>query len=167
MMTTTCPSIDAAQMAFRALTGAQRIKAIQILSLDILRLCPLAGDYFMAQETDVAEIVLATPPQWCEAILKASGRWEAWNKLESTRPAAGEIQLLTQALEEQERDESREWVRACMESARIAAGEIQRLTQERDELKAGIIATLEENRHLADGEICTLATLKKLVPEWK
>ena len=30
-----------------------------------------------------------------------------------------------------------------------------------------IIATLEENRHLADGDDCTLAKLKSVVPEWK
>jgi archaellum component FlaC len=30
-----------------------------------------------------------------------------------------------------------------------------------------IIATLEENRHLADGDDCTLAKLKSVVPDWK
>jgi hypothetical protein len=35
------------------------------------------------------------------------------------------------------------------------------------EMKEAIIATLEENRHLADGDDCTLAKLKSVVPEWK
>jgi uncharacterized coiled-coil DUF342 family protein len=35
------------------------------------------------------------------------------------------------------------------------------------ELREAIIATLEENRHLADGDDCTLAKLKSVVPEWK
>lgn len=30
-----------------------------------------------------------------------------------------------------------------------------------------IIATLEQNRHLADGDDCTLSKLKSVVPEWK
>ena len=30
-----------------------------------------------------------------------------------------------------------------------------------------IIAILEENRHLADGDDCTLAKLKSVVPDWK
>lgn len=30
-----------------------------------------------------------------------------------------------------------------------------------------IIATLEDNRHLADGDDCTLAKLKSVVPDWK
>lgn len=30
-----------------------------------------------------------------------------------------------------------------------------------------IIATLEENRHLADGDDCTLAKLKSVVPDWE
>ena len=34
-------------------------------------------------------------------------------------------------------------------------------------LREAIIATLEENRHLADGDDCTLAKLKSVVPEWK
>ena len=39
--------------------------------------------------------------------------------------------------------------------------------KERDEAREAIIATLEENRHLADGDACTLAKLKSVVPEWK
>lgn len=70
-------SLDAAQMAFRALHMPRRkAQAIHILSIDILKLCPLAGDYFMAQEVDVCAIMLATPLQWCEAILRAACRWE-------------------------------------------------------------------------------------------
>jgi hypothetical protein len=39
--------------------------------------------------------------------------------------------------------------------------------RERDEAREAIIATLEQNRHLADGDDCTLAKLKSVVPEWK
>lgn len=67
-------------------------------------------------------------------------------------------------------------------------GELEKVYQERDEvrdrmadalqevdlrtldylrLREAIIATLEENRHLADGNDCTLAKLKSVVPEWK
>ena len=35
------------------------------------------------------------------------------------------------------------------------------------EMREAIIATLEENRHLADGDDCTLAKLKSVVPAWK
>jgi len=35
------------------------------------------------------------------------------------------------------------------------------------EMKEAILTTLEENRHLADGDNCTLAKLKSVVPEWK
>lgn len=35
------------------------------------------------------------------------------------------------------------------------------------DVKQAIIATLEENRHLADGDNCTLAKLKSVVQEWK
>ena len=43
----------------------------------------------------------------------------------------------------------------------------ERFCQERDEARIAIISTLEENRHLADGDNCTLAKLKSVVPEWK
>ena len=42
-----------------------------------------------------------------------------------------------------------------------------RVVRERDEAREAIIATLEENRHLADGDDCTLAKLKSVVPDWK
>jgi hypothetical protein len=35
------------------------------------------------------------------------------------------------------------------------------------DLTHGIKEVLEDNRHLADGDDCTLIKLKKLVPEWK
>ena len=34
-------------------------------------------------------------------------------------------------------------------------------------MREAIIATLEENRHLADGDDCTLAKLKSVVPNWR
>jgi len=41
------------------------------------------------------------------------------------------------------------------------------LERELARLKAGIKVVLTQNAHLADGETCTLAGLKKLVPEWQ
>lgn len=43
----------------------------------------------------------------------------------------------------------------------------ERFCQERDNLREAIIAALEENRHLADGDDCTLAKLKSAVPDWE
>ena len=36
-----------------------------------------------------------------------------------------------------------------------------------NDLKSAIIATLNENAHLADGDCCTLKRLKDAVPEWE
>ena len=49
----------------------------------------------------------------------------------------------------------------------VEASFARKLERERDEAREAIIATLEENRHLADGDDCTLAKLKSVVPEWK
>ena len=43
----------------------------------------------------------------------------------------------------------------------------RKLERERDEAREAIMIILEENRHLADGDDCTLAKLKSVVPEWK
>lgn len=80
-----------------------------------------------------------------------------------------------------ERDEAREElneIRAERDLARLSSmesdqthdrivGELEKVYKERDKLKQVIIATLEENRHLADGDDCTLAKLKSVVPEWE
>jgi uncharacterized protein (DUF3084 family) len=82
---------------------------------------------------------------------------------------------------ERERDEAREElneIRAERDLARLSSmesdqthdrivGELEKVYKERDKFKQVIIATLEENRHLADGDDCTLAKLKSVVPEWK
>ena len=44
---------------------------------------------------------------------------------------------------------------------------VMALEKERDEAVESIMIILEENRHLADGDNCTLAKLKSVVPEWK
>ena len=48
-----------------------------------------------------------------------------------------------------------------------AIADYQRVYKERDEAREAILYTLEENRHLADGDDCTLAKLKSVVPDWK
>ena len=59
-----------------------------------------------------------------------------------------------------ERDEAREQLSAAKHF-------LEKYIAERDEARIAIISTLEENRHLADGNDCTLAKLKSVVPEWK
>jgi hypothetical protein len=44
---------------------------------------------------------------------------------------------------------------------------LKKLERERNKYREAILATLEENRHLADGEDCTLAKLKSAIPDWK
>ena len=79
---------------------------------------------------------------------------------------------------EQERDEARDALAAAKyyltkerddALSQIVQAECraERFCQERDEARIAIIATLEENRHLADVDDCTLAKLKSVVPEWK
>jgi len=43
----------------------------------------------------------------------------------------------------------------------------RQLERERNKAREAIIATLEENRHLADRDDCTLRKLKSVVPNWK
>jgi hypothetical protein len=43
----------------------------------------------------------------------------------------------------------------------------RQLERERNKAREAIIATLEENCHLADGDDCTLRKLKLVVPDWK
>ena len=43
---------------------------------------------------------------------------------------------------------------------------IDRLKKRVQQLEDAIRKTLDENRHLADGENCTLIELKKALPEW-
>lgn len=96
---------------------------------------------------------------------------------------------------ERERDEARNKMADALQEVDLRTLDYERMKQERDEarealeeekkfhhrthrelvqtqckvldLTQAIIATLEENRHLADGDDCTLAKLKSEVPEWK
>lgn len=43
----------------------------------------------------------------------------------------------------------------------------QWLGDEIERLSNGIALVLHKNRHLADGDDCTLAELKSLVPDWE
>ena len=43
----------------------------------------------------------------------------------------------------------------------------RKLERENTALKSAIIATLNENAYLADGDDCTLKRLKDAVPEWR
>ena len=49
-----------------------------------------------------------------------------------------------------------EWAEICI-----------KFQNERDEAIKAIRETLEENRHLADGDDCALRKLKAVVPDWK
>ena len=44
--------------------------------------------------------------------------------------------------------------------------EALRLRERIEELEAAIIKTLNENAHLADGDVCTLIDLKRAMPTW-
>jgi hypothetical protein len=84
-----------------------------------------------------------------------------------------------------ERDEAREELRTAVQERHDFHWQLLDAVRERDEarkqcndnfliaqretfeMREAIIATLEENRHLADGDDCTLAKLKSVVPEWK
>jgi hypothetical protein len=96
---------------------------------------------------------------------------------------------------ERERDDARNKMADALQEVDLRTLDFERMKQERDEarealeeekkfhhrthrelvqtqckvldLTQAIIATLEENRHLADGDDCTLAKLKSEVPEWK
>ena len=70
-----------------------------------------------------------------------------------------------------------ERIKALEEAAKVAAEQIKtmaeihsrRSLEERQrvlELEAAIRKTLDENRHLADGDDCTLRDLKKALPSW-
>jgi hypothetical protein len=61
---------------------------------------------------------------------------------------------------ERERDEAQYKLKDAKQSLGFAIEEI-------NALKAAIRETLEENRHLADGDDCTLCKLKTVVEDWK
>jgi len=44
--------------------------------------------------------------------------------------------------------------------------ELNRLLDRNRALEAAVRTTLDANRHLADGDDCTLADLKKAIPDW-
>lgn len=60
----------------------------------------------------------------------------------------------------QERDEARNKMADALQ-------EVDLRTLDYLRFREAIIATLEENRHLADVDDCTLAKLKSVVPDWK
>ena len=75
---------------------------------------------------------------------------------------------------ERERDEARqqrEYLRELHNKNAIYSKELLKLCgtlrKERDKAINAIRETLEENRHLADGDDCTLRKLKAIVPDWK
>lgn len=67
----------------------------------------------------------------------------------------------------QERDEAREDLDEEMKFHHRTHSELIQTQCNLMDVTQAIIATLEENRNLSDGEDCTLAKLKSAVPEWK
>lgn len=49
----------------------------------------------------------------------------------------------------------------------FTALEIDRLRENTARMRAAIRQTLDENAHLADGDVCTLLALKRALPEWQ
>lgn len=68
---------------------------------------------------------------------------------------------------ERERDEAREERDIAKLEVEEVSADYQQAVKEINKMREAIIATLEENRHLADGDDCTLAKLKSVVPDWK
>jgi hypothetical protein len=68
-----CNSYDAIIPLVKALDGTLKMKFIRTLGLDVLKICPLAGDVWMAQEYDCHAMLTATPRQLCEAYLAVGG----------------------------------------------------------------------------------------------
>lgn len=66
----------------------------------------------------------------------------------------------------QERDEARGALHNYQCDA-VAWEILTKAKHERDRLREAVIQTLNANRHLADGDNCTLTILKSAVPEWK
>lgn len=66
-----------------------------------------------------------------------------------------------------ERDEAREALEEETKFHHRTHAELIQTQCRLTDVTQAIIATLEENRHLADGDDCTLAKLKSVVPDWK
>jgi len=66
-----------------------------------------------------------------------------------------------------ERDEAREMVEKLTWQGLDLMDENRMLKRQIKKFKNTILKTLEENRHLADGDDCTLRKLKAIVPNWK
>jgi len=69
-------SLDSTHEAEKVLTPAQRITFIHALCLDVLKLCPLGGDYWMADELDSWAMSHATARQRAEAFLRTFNLWK-------------------------------------------------------------------------------------------
>ena len=70
-----CNSYDAIMPLVRALRKGKENRFIHALGLDVLKICPLSGDIWMAQEYDCHQMITATPRQLCEAYLAVGGMY--------------------------------------------------------------------------------------------
>lgn len=68
---------------------------------------------------------------------------------------------------ERERDEAREEIEEEKRFHHRTHAELIQTQGRLMDMTQAIILTLEENRHLADGDDCTLAKLKSAVSDWK
>ena len=68
-----CNSYDAIMPLVKGLDGTLKMRFIHVLGLDVLKICPLAGDVWMAHEYDCHQMLTATPRQLCEAYLAVGG----------------------------------------------------------------------------------------------
>ena len=96
-------------------------------------------------------------PETDEAVIASGGDWS---------PV---LRAVAQRLE-RERDAAMQElknIQGAYEDATNYYARIIELIDERDALKTAIRETLEENRHLADGNDCTLRKLKSAVSKWK
>jgi hypothetical protein len=110
---------------------------------------------------------LETIPECAERLIRERNALRARSReLESALSYSAEGQaLLSKFLQAtKDRDEAREKYCQLLTENML---EVQRLNKALDAARATIRAVLDENRHLADGKNCTLASLKALVPDWK
>ena len=68
---------------------------------------------------------------------------------------------------ERERDEAMKDLEFQRGLYKVQEEYLETARRERDEAINAIRETLKENRHLADGDDCTLRKLKAVVPYWK
>ena len=115
-------------------------------------------------ETDKNALLLANLDDWIDDCLRNSKPigltlCDARKRISDQSDRIAELWDAMEIIR-RERDEARNKMADALQ-------EVDLRTLDYLRIREAIIATLEENRHLADGDDCTLAKLKAVVPDWK